>query len=133
MAGFGAMPFGVGPFGSVYTTPSQPSTTYRVASRKFDGNGRLVQRSNGDAEGMNNTIQRAVILMAIRAPAPDIIGADFASQREADIRKALEILTDTEKVLEIESISVSDDGHSSTQTHVALRDLIDGKVYEYTL
>ena len=127
------MPFGVGPFGSVYITPSTPTTTYRVASRKFDANGRLVQRSNGDAEGMNNTIQRALILMAIGAPAPDIIGPDFAAQREADIRRALEPLTDAERVLEIVSIEVRDDGASQTATHVAIRDLIDGKVHEYTL
>lgn len=133
MAGAGSMPFGTGPFGTAYITPSTPATTYRVSSRRFDAYGSLVQRSNGDAEAMNDTIQRAVILIARDVADPEIIGADFASRREADIRKALEPLTETERVLEILSIRVEEDGHSRTGTHIEIRDLIDGQRHEWTL
>lgn len=131
MSGFGEMPFGSGPFGSVYTTPSATEQTQIVASRYIDGNGRFKQLEDGlgGFVGMNNTIQRAMILMALNVKRVDKIGADYASTTEADIRRALEVLTDQEKVLEIEEIEAVDNGTSQTGTRVVLRDLIDGLVH----
>ena len=99
-------------------------------SRYITGNGQFKQVADGSGsfKGMNDTMQRALILVALNVPRVDKITADFASSQDADIRRALVPLTDNEKVLEIQEIEVIDNGTSLTATRMVLKDLIDGQV-----
>ncbi len=129
MSGFGSMPFGSGPYASLYSEPQVPLRAQLVASRKLDAFGRPVVLTDGTSgfEGMNNTMQRALILLALSEEETDRIGVDFATTKETEVRTALKPLVD-EGVLEIRAIEAIDNGGASTFTRVELRDLVSGKI-----
>lgn len=127
---YGASPYGTGPYGQPFSPDTPQGKDSIPSSRYITGNGefRRAEDGTGTFEGMNDTMQRALILMALNVPRVDKITADFASAQDAAIRRALVPLTDTEKVLEIVEIEVIDNGTAQTATRVVLRDLIDGQV-----
>ena len=133
MSGFGTSPFGSGPFGLPGVTYSSTQRSTLNSSRFIDANGRAEQRTDGsgDFRAMNDTMQRALLALANVGRDSDRIDAAFPSTREADVRRALAALV-AEGVLEIVSVTATDDGRSTTSTTIALRDLIDGRVHTVT-
>lgn len=135
MSGFGTAPYGIGPFGTVY---SEPSTTDRGTipeSQMVDVNGLYAFKADGSFEGANNSSQRVLVLLATRATQPMKIGADFSADLESRVRSALAPLTSgTAPAIELQAVEVTDDGRTKTQTRVVFADLLDGgKIREVTL
>lgn len=134
MSGFGFAPFGVGPFGTVYTAPSSTDRGSVPESQYIDVNGVYAFKADGSFEGANNSSQRVLVLLATRARQPLKIGLDFVADQEASVRTALLPLTSgTAPAIELQAVEVSDSG-SKTQTRVVFADLLDGgRVKEVSL
>lgn len=135
MAGFGTMPFGVGPFGTTYSAPLISTAAQIPASRNIDAFGRFTQVddiANGGFDGMSDNMQRALVLLGLNQVLPDKFVADFSSRTEADIRQALSPLSG---VVAIELITVTDNGGSLGTAYIELRDLQSGqtKVFKPTV
>jgi hypothetical protein len=135
VSGFGTAPYGIGPFGTVYTTPSTTDRGTIPESQMVDVNGLYAFKADGSFEGANNSSQRVLVLLATRATQPMKIGADFVADNESRIRSALTPLTSgTAPAIDLQAIEVTDDGRSGTKTRVVFADLLDGgKIREVTL
>lgn len=127
MAGFGMMPFGVGPFGTTYSEPLPTLRAQIPSSRNIDAFGRFTQNDDAEAggfDGMSDNMQRALVLLGLNQVLPDKFVADFATRTEADIRQALAPLSGA---VSIELITVTDNGKSLGTAAIELRDLESGK------
>lgn len=127
MAGFGTMPFGVGPFGSTLDDPLPSSAAQIPSARNIDAFGRFTQvddLANGGFDGMSDNMQRALIYLGLNQVLPDKLVADFTSRTESDIRQALAPLNG---VVEIELITITDSGKSLGTAYIELRDLESGQ------
>lgn len=93
--GFGLGPFGVSPFGTLPLTLSEEPPIVVNSSRNIDGKTkRYTLDSDGNYEGMDDVSQRVLLLSSYALEDEStLIGTDFASRRDASIRKALETLT----------------------------------------
>jgi hypothetical protein len=135
MAGFGTMPFGVGPFGTTYSAPLPSAAAQIPSARNIDAFGRFTQNddlANGGFDGMSDNMQRALVLLGLGQALPDKFVADFSLRTEADIRQALAPLSG---VVAIEAITVTDNGASLGTAAIELRDLESGqtKVFKPTV
>lgn len=134
MAGFGTMPFGVGPFGTTYATALPSAAAQIPSARNIDAFGRFTQvddEANGGFDGMSDNMQRALVLLGLGQTLPDKFLADFTSRTESDIRQALAPLSG---VVAIDLITVTDNGGSLGTAYIELRDLESGqtKVFKPT-
>jgi hypothetical protein len=135
VSGFGTMPFGVGPFGTTYSEPLVTGAAQIPSSRTIDAFGRFTQvddAAHGGFDGMNDNMQRALVLLGLGQVLPDKIVADFTLRTEADIRQALAPLS---AVIAIDVITVTDSGGSLGTAAIELRDLESGatKVFRPTV
>lgn len=131
MTGGGTMTFGTGPFGLADNDALAQANGQLTSSRYLQADGTPKQTADGTGafEGMNDALQRALILLAYGVELPDIIGADFEARMRADCAKALELLTDgPSPVLELVDVIAVDNGTSLTATQVKVRPLPDGSV-----
>jgi hypothetical protein len=135
MSGLGLAPFGYGPFGTVYSPDSETERGSVPESQYVSVDGLYAFKANGSFEGANNSAQRVIVLLALRATRPSKIGPDFVAEQEASVRAALSTLTSgPAPAIEIQAIEVRDDGKRTTTTRVAFADLLDGgRVKEVSL
>jgi hypothetical protein len=116
---FGLGPYGLKPFG----IPPTAVTTYTIpeinSSREIDNKGRyVINEDTGEFEAMDDTHQRMVLLLAHNFVMPKIVGPDFQSTVNADVRKALRALTrPPEPVIRIKKVTADWDAGNS-QFHV---------------
>lgn len=119
-------PSGLTPAGIPYLGTAQIASVATVSSRLINPDGSFSLDINGAFTGMNDTMQRAFIKLALGVKIPDKIGNDYAMRMESDVRTALKSMTD-EKSLEIKSVEVVDGGKSATYVRVRLVDLLSGQ------
>jgi YD repeat-containing protein len=107
---FGLGPYGIATIGIAGTSPPPSTPTTLVSSKQIDGRtNRYVYDSNGNPVGMPDLQQRVQLLIDYGVTMPALIGSDFESATEAQIRNALKPLTDRPADAVIQSIEVSSD------------------------
>ena len=127
--GAGTMAFGTGPYGLANVDAPSTLAGQLTSSRYLQADGTAKQTSDGTGAfvGMNDSFQRAVILIAYGVDMPDFIDAAFPSRVRADVTRALAPLTEGQSpALELVDVVAIDNGGSFTATQVKVRDLING-------
>jgi hypothetical protein len=111
MAGFGTGPYGLGPFGQAYLTPTQTTRASLSSSRAIDTYGHYVVADDGGFEPMDDTAQRVILLINFNVKPPQIITPKTMAAQEQAIRAALRPLTaGKEPAVKDVKIVVSDGG-----------------------
>lgn len=92
--GFGTGPFGSSPFGAQSATPPAETAVDLVSSRLITARKRVVVKTDGGYEAMDDVAQAAVLLIAFEAgDRPAIIEPRTFEQRRQALRTALAPLT----------------------------------------
>ena len=107
--GFGTGPFGATPFGTAPVSPAEEPGRVLSSSRNIDGKTkRYTLDDDGNYDGMHDTAQRVLLLLAYECKEPTVIGVDFEGKMRSSIRAALAPLTSgREPSIRLEKIEVS--------------------------
>jgi len=134
MSGFGLSPYGSGPYGLTYSPAVVPQRGTVPESQYIDADGNLEIKADGTGsyKASNSSVQRVIVLLAMRAARPKKIEANFARDQEQRIRTALEPLTSgSAPAIEIVEIVAAELGRGGSSLVVRFRDLADsGQVRE---
>lgn len=128
MSGFGADPFGGGPFGAPYPPPANEASGALASSRLIDGDSRrYVVTDEGGFDSMDDVAQRVMLLLAYGVTMPRFITPETRASVAAQIRAALSTLTSgREPTISILSLSVDDDGRDGMTPRLSYRNLLTG-------
>ena len=126
------MSFGTGPYGSsglgmpTVTTAATQTTTI-VSSQAIDGVTKdYLLADDGNPIGMDDTMQRVMLLTAFEVDTPKLVGLDFEATMSAQIRKALLPMTASRPpAIRIDGIDI-DSKNGTTQIVVNYTNLLRG-------
>ncbi len=122
---YGTGPFGLGPMGQPYLTPTQTTRASLSSSRSIDTYGRYVIADDGGIDPMDDTAQRVILAVAFKVKPPDIITPGTLIAQEQAIRDALKPLTSgKEPAINKVKIVVGDGGGGKLFESITYYDLV---------
>jgi len=125
---FGTGPYGVGAFGLPLAGTATPTQVQVVTSQAIDAKAMdYVVYDDGNYVGMDDTMQRILLLISFNVKRPALIGVGYeANMREQVLAALAPLLKSTPPTISIEELNIDTSGDAS-YIHLRYKNNITGK------